>query len=304
MSALLKVGLASREEGVRLLFQLRCVVRRFLLGLAFAFAACSAAVSADTPGEEAVKDAIKSLKLKRAAIKDSADQALLDTAIKDLEERLTQVGKGEPGAEKKDGPFVMPKNWELKFNAGKTRPSYDPKTGELKLAYDFSEAKQLRDFAYDKDSKVSASRGVLLVKGGDELKHAVKFRTVTLSCDVTIGQVGGIFRSSEGYYLHAHQNGPQSFHIGCRGLKEVATHGANERPIGSNQFTPVKSWFVNRDKVGLIANGFDISGKNVADKPFGHLGIYAAQAPNAYSRLTVTGTLDPEWAKEFFADKK
>ena len=280
-------------------------MRRPLLSVVFFLAACSTAVPADTPGEEAVKDAVKTLKVRRAASKDKADQALLDTAIRDLEERLAQVGKGKPEPEvKKVEPFLLPKNWELKFNTGKAKPTYDPKTGEMKLVYDFSDIKQLKDFEYDKDAKISVSRGVLIVKGGDEVMHAVKFSTATVSCDVMVGQVGDIFRSSEGYYLHAHQNGPQSFHIGCRGFKEVAEHGANERPIGSNQFMPVKSWFVKRDKVGLVANGFDISGKNIADKPFGHLGICAVQAPNGYTRLTVSGTLDPAWAKEFFADKK
>jgi hypothetical protein len=277
---------------------------RFVFGLLICLGLCCTALLADTPGEVAVKDAIKTLKAKRAEVKDKADQALLDTAIKDLEERLAQVGKGEPEAMKKDEPFMMPKGWELKFNTGRNQPTFDAKTGLLKLTYDFSDAKQLKDFEYDKDAKVSLQRGVLVIKGGDEAKHVVKFRSATVACDVLIGQVGDIFRSTEGYFVHAHQNGPQSFHIGCRGSKEVAAHGANERPIGSNQFMPVKNWFVQPDKVGLVANGFDISGKNNSDKPFGHLGLHAVQAPNGYRKLTIAGTLDPEWAKEFFAEKK
>ncbi|MCZ2343383.1 MAG: hypothetical protein LC104_16560, partial [Bacteroidales bacterium] len=109
---------------------------RFVFGVLICLGLCCTALLADTPGEEAVKDAIKTLKAKRAAVKDKADQALLDTAIKDLEERLTQVGKGEPEPEaKKDEPFVMPKGWELKFNTGRNRPIFDPKTGELRLVY-------------------------------------------------------------------------------------------------------------------------------------------------------------------------
>ena len=132
---------------------------RFFFGLLICLGLCCTALLADTPGEVAVKDAIKTLKAKRAEVKDKADQALLDTAIKDLEERLAQIGKGEPEPEaKKDEPFVMPKNWELKFNTGKAKPTYDPKTGVLKLAYDFSDAKQLKDFEYDKDTPPKLNR--------------------------------------------------------------------------------------------------------------------------------------------------
>ncbi len=151
-------------------------MRRPLLSVVFFLAACSTAVPADTPGEEAVKDAVKTLKVKRTAAKDKADQALLDTAIRDLEERLAQVGKGEPGEEKKGEPFVLPKGWELKFNTGKTRPSYDPKTGEMKLAYDFSDAKQLKDFEFDDEVKPAVQKGTLTVKGGCEIKHVAKYR--------------------------------------------------------------------------------------------------------------------------------
>ena len=277
---------------------------RFPIGAMICLVACPLVIRADTPGEEAVKTAITWLKEKRAVVKDKADQALLDTSIKDLEERLAQVGKGEPEPEvKKDGAFVLPKNWELKFNTGKAKPTYNPKTGELKLVYDFADAKQLKDFKFNKDAKISVQRGVMIVKGGDEAKHVVKFRIANVACDVQIGQTGDLFRTSEGYYIHAHQNGPQSIHIGCQGLKEVAAHGTNERPIGSNQFMPVNNWFVGAEKVGLVANGFDISGKNNSDKPFGHLGLIAVQAPNGYRKLTISGTLDPEWAKGFFADK-
>ena len=52
---------------------------RFLFGALFCLSLCCTALFADTPGEEAVKDAIKTLKEKRAAVKDKADQALLDT---------------------------------------------------------------------------------------------------------------------------------------------------------------------------------------------------------------------------------
>lgn len=176
-------------------------MRCFLLGILLSLAICSTAIPADTPGEVAVKDAIKTLKEKRAKVQDKADQALLDTAIKDLEERLAQVGKGEPDEEKKDGPFVMPKGWELKFNTGKTRPTYNPKTGESKLVYDFSDAKQLKDFEYDKDFKPAVQKGVLSVKGGEKIQHVVRFLTASVSCEATAESKGDLLSWDDKLFL-------------------------------------------------------------------------------------------------------
>lgn len=161
----------------------------------------------DTPGEEAVKEAVKALKEKRAAVKDAGDQALLDAAIGDLEERLAQIGKGEPEPEvMKDEPFVMPKGWELRFNTGRSRPIYDPKTGMLKISYDFSDIKQLRDFEFADDVRPTMQRGVLTVKGGDEIKHVVKFKTFSMACVVAIGARGKFLKTSDGYWLLAADN--------------------------------------------------------------------------------------------------
>jgi hypothetical protein len=283
-----------------------CVV--LLLGM------LSVVVAADTPGEEAVKSAIKTLKEKRAAVKDKGDQALLDVAIKDLEERLAQVGKGEANEAKKDEPFTMPKGWELKFNTGKSRPSYDPKTGVLKLSYDFSDAKQLKDFEFDKDAKPTLQKGTLSIKGGDAIKHIVNFKTISVSSTVIIGSQGNVFDTSKNengqqYYLWV-ENG--------RGGTSLVT-GVVERPkfpifhtpkefrqhvIGNSVPITITDWFVSETKAGLKANGIDVSWKRPTDGPVGHLILRTGTAPNRYSKFVISGTLDPEWAKEFFADKK
>jgi len=194
-------------------------MRRFFLGVLICFGMLSVVFAADTPGEEAVKDAIKTLKTKRAAVKDKGDQALLDTAIKDLEERLAQVGKGVPEPEaKKDEPFAMPKGWELKFNTGKARPTYDPKTGVLKLAYDFSDAKQLKDFEFDKDFKPLVQKGILSVKGGEQIRHVVKFNSISVSVSVAVGNDCDAVETSTGFRLQfVTANNPSGFQLGVTG---------------------------------------------------------------------------------------
>jgi hypothetical protein len=277
---------------------------RFVFGLLICLGLCCTALLADTPGEEAVKDAIKTLKVKRAALKDKADQALLDTAIKDLEERLAQVGKGEPEPEaKKDEPFVMPKGWELKFNTGKSRPTYNPKTGELKLVYDFADAKQLKDFEYDAEVKPTIQKGVLTLKGGTELKHVARFLTIDVGgdmlsrygCLMKIGAFKLVLNNkpNRGDFYELHENGGEITNVCLNGIG------------GNNQAVPLKSWYITRKLVGAKAGREDNSARrNESSESLGHLVLCADRFPNSYKMLTLTGTLDPKWAKEFFADKK
>ena len=252
----------------------------------------------------AVKDAIKTLKEKRAAVKDKADQALLDTAIKDLEERLAQVGKGEPAPEaKKDEPFDMPKNWELKFNTGKSRPSYNPKTGELKLMYDFVDVKQLKDFEYAEDVKPNLQKGVLTLKGGTEIKHVARFRTIEVGGDM-LSKYGCVMKiGSYKLRLNNKPNRGDAYELieKDREVSHVMLAGGF---VGSNTVT-LKSWYITPKLVGVkVGNEDNSARRNESGESLGQLVLCADQAPNSYKRLTITGTLDPEWAKEFFADKK
>ena len=270
---------------------------RLLLGALFCLVACSLVIRADTPGEEAVKTAITWLKEKRATVKDKADQALLDTAIKDLEERLVQVGKGEPEA-KKDEAFVMPKGWELKFNTGKNRPTYDPKTGELKLVYDFYDAKQLKDFEFDKDCKPAVLKGVLMVRGGEQLTHVVKFKTASVSFTVFCEGAGDCFKTSSNTVLHFLDGaGFQLFHDG----KLLAFKGAKQLVVGYS--VPVENLTVTEKRCSATVGKMEVGG--AVDKgTFGQFTLMAKQAKARFSALRVIGTIDPGWAKEFFADNK
>jgi hypothetical protein len=281
---------------------------RFVFGLLICLGLCCAALLADTPGEEAVKDAIKTLKAKRAAVKDKADQALLDTAIKDLEERLAQVGKGEPEPEPegKKGDLVMPKNWELKFNTGKSKPSFDPKTGILKLSYDFSDPKQLKDFTFATDVKPTVQKGVLKVKGGDELRHVVNFKTVSVSVTIVSGDEHECPLRTSGNYWLAVTGRDQTFVDTGHGQgadRGIAGKGLGRRVHGNNTPLILSDWFIGETKVGFKAGNIEASGKKKSAIEAGYL-ILTAYRGNQFSKMTISGTVDAEWAKEFFADKE
>lgn len=283
-------------------------MQRLVMALVGCLCVAAVVMAADTRGEAAVKEAIKTLKEKRALVKDEGDQALLDAAIKDLEDRFAQIGKGEPQPEaKKDEPFVMPKGWELRFNTGRNRPIYDSKTGMLKLTYDFTDAKQLRDFEFDGEVTPTIQRRTLTIKGGDEIKHVVKFKTISVGCVVVIGARDKFLKTSEGYWLFAADSNCGTVIDVCYGESGdtfIAGKGVGRYVLGNGTPIVISEWFVGDTKTGLRIGTLDVSGKKKADVAAGHLILSAKSAPNSYAKLTISGTLDPEWAKEFFADKK
>ena len=73
---------------------------------------------------------------------------------------------------------------------------------------------------------------------------------------------------------------------------------------GNNTPLTFAEWYVSETKVGLKAGTYDVSGKKQSDAAPGHLILAAKSAPDQFQTLIISGTPDPEWAKEFFADKK
>lgn len=262
----------------------------------------------DTPGEDAVREAIKSLKEKRALVKDKADQALIDAAISDLQERLAQVGKEMKNDEKKEvkgvEPFLMPRNWELKFNTGKIRPVYKAKTGELKLVYDFSNAKQLNDFEYDKDFKPTSQKGILTVNGGERIKHIVRYSTASVSCEASVEVNGNLLIWDDRLILFAgHRNNAQAhdFDLWYSG-KVIAGRGNTPFSMIKNNVV-VKNFQITNRKASVNVNGITALAE-IEGGQAGQLILGANDAPNRYRRLEIVGLIDPEWAAEFFAEKK
>jgi hypothetical protein len=264
---------------------------------------------AETPGEVAVTEAIQLLKKERAALKEKADRDLLDAAIEDLDERLLQVGTSQPEPpEQKDGPFVMPKNWHLRFSTGRNRPTYNTQSGELKLVYDFADAKQLKDFEFAADAKPSIQKGVLTVKGGSELKHIASFKTLSVSGIFICGQFGRPLQTTEGHAVYIRERGFRGLNhpIGVALVadgKETESRDLDLGFIENEVPIPLKSWDVGKTMMGLEIGRIEL-GVKIQERKAGHLRFVADSAPNRYSKMTISGVIDPQWAEEFFSEDK
>jgi hypothetical protein len=283
-------------------------MRGLLLGVLLCFFLHSTMLRAETPGEVVVTEAIQSLKKERAALKEKADRDLLDAAIEDLEERLTQVGTDQPEPEEQqgDGPFVMPKNWELKFSTGRNRPSYNKKSGELKLLYDFADAKQLKDFECAGGVKPAIQKGVLTVKGGSELKHIASFKTLSVSCTFICGHEGNPIQTTEGHALRIKTTGHyfkgQTFGVVIlEGGKEIGFKNLDLGYLEDEVPIPLKTWHVGASTMSLEIGRVELGGK-IAEGNAGHVRLVAEGAPTRYSKMSISGVIDPQWAEEFFSN--
>jgi hypothetical protein len=212
----------------------------------------------------------------------------------------------DPAPAKGGAAEVFPRNWETKFHTGKAKPTYDSKSNILRLSYDFADATQLKDFTFADDVKLTVQKGVLTLKGGDRLAHVVRFKT--LSVGVTVVFSGDVLeiplRSSSGYWLYA--GGGNDTHVDvCFGDRRdtfIAGKGLGRKAHGNGIPLTITEWFVGETKTGWRIGDQEISGqKRDAGPNAGNLILAAEKSPNQFTKLTVSGTVDLDWAKDFFA---
>ena len=250
----------------------------------------------DTPGEEAIKEAITILEARKAQVEKKEDKDKIDRAIADL-------GKLLPGAAKKDGDkakaepdlakLITPALLKKKF-AGKA--AFNPKTGELTLVYDFANKDQLKDFDLG-DAKPKFQRGVVELASGESVTHVVEFKTLratgvmsvkTLNQSGPVSTTGGIKlwfkRDGMERHLKLGDDNVAEFKGGVNDLKGAV---AFDLTVAASRCSV---------KVGGTSLGKE------AKLTAGGLTLGGGTGGAAFGKLTLTGTVSEEWAREFFKE--
>src|SRR5262249_45042272 len=124
----------------------------------------------------------------------------------------------------------------------KGRASYDRKTKVLTLTYDFQNAIQLDDFDAE-NAKPVVRRGTLFIPVAEQIKHKVRFDTLTLTTQLAIGNIAGRhIQTAGGYGVSTHTyNG---FHVNLLNDSGGGATGRYTNPyggerVGTNLFHPV-----------------------------------------------------------------
>lgn len=242
----------------------------------------------DSPADEAIKEAITILEARKAQADKKEDQEKIGRAIGDLKKQLQ---KQPAGVAKKDddlSKLLTPAILKKKF-AGKA--AFTPKTGELILIYDLSTKDQFKDFNLG-SAKPKLNKGILDLEPGESIEHVVKFSTLKLTGVFTCGaHMGDHIQTSGGIRIV----GGGTLVTGVKnkyaesGFKTLKTATPFELLIDSKRvaigFGPKKG--------GVAVDG---------NQRCGHVRLCGASGGNQFSKLVFTGTVDSEWAKEFFKE--
>jgi len=265
-------------------------MRHFLLtplALAFLLLGATQTRGDDSLGDEAIKEAITILEARKAQAEKKEDQKKIGDAIASLEKLLAKAGdpkKVDPA--KVDDELGLTPAVLSKKLAG--RAVFNKKTDELTLVYDLKDKADLKDFDLG-DAKPTIAKGVLPLKGGESIQHIVKFKTLTLT-----GQISSHFNGKD------HIGTTSGVTISGSGTLVIKGGGYAETGFWSDKGLFPFKLEVLPTRVGFTS-GTKQGGVPVKDFSCGQVTLSGGSSGNQFTKLIFTGKLDDEWAKEFFS---
>lgn len=266
---------------------------RFLFPLALLVAGLllTAVRADDTPGEEAIREAITILEARKAQAEKKDDKDKIDRAIADLGKLLPAAKKdgGEAKADLDLGKLVTPAMLKKKF-AGKA--AFNPKTNELTLVYDFATKDQLKDFDVG-DEKPAVAKGLLALDAAVNIRHVAVFKTLTVTGTLTATKLN----TGE-----AHLQTTSNVRVYGNGGIVVEGQGPQNDVGGMKPQVPCLFKLVVTEKRVALEAGANKGGL-VRDVPkAGQLSLGGGPGGNRFAKVALTGVVDEDWAKEFFKD--
>jgi hypothetical protein len=268
----------------------------FALVCTFATVACCAEKSAS---EKAISDAIKLLESRSEKAGDLLEQAKIEKAIRELEALLsepepnpTPTPNPKPSTKKNDNLTASLKKLKKKFGG---RATYDSKTNELLLEYDFKQKLQLNDFETT-NKKVLLKDSMLMIDGDDELHHVAKFKSYAVSAVMSFKspQNSGLGATNgTSFRIGAERGGVASFKTaeGAGGTTDIETKFRSGSVPISIIVQPEKSTFSfgeHRSSAGTEKR--DDSSQIV---------LFGGKDGCGFSNLVIVGIPDLTWFKTF-----
>lgn len=279
-------------------------MRKVLLACVVVAVGLGCALADDTPGEEAIREAITVLEGRKAQVEKKEDKDKIARAIGDLE-KLLPAAKKDGEQAKGDADLVKlitPAALKKKF-AGKA--AFNAKTGELLLVYDFKDKAQLKDFDLG-DAKPVMKPGALRVGPADQIQHIASFKTLGVTGRIVIENVGAgkgqnYVKTSEGlrFWVHPGDAVWTGFTLAAKKEDLSSTKALLKDDVSGKAME--FSWTIEANKTVLKVGVHQLSGR--ADTPLaGHLELNGGVGGLVLSPLTLRGTVDPEWARGFFKE--
>lgn len=265
------------------------------LSCLFVTMAMGADKAPQTPSEKAIAKAIKGLEADRDKIDDAIEHAKIDKVIRDLEAAIADPEAdpkpGAPKAQSVNKLVVKPTTLKKKFGA---KASFNDKTGELTLAYDFTNKNQLSDFDAADVKKVRLAGGILLVDAVEKVSHSAKWNSFNVSAVMTLKSLKGSgIGSSNGTALD--MNGPHGNWIGLL-VPEGSGPSKEVRDSLRSGRIPV-SLMVTPEKAGMTFGDERLAaGTPKKEKDDTHQIILKGGSEGCgFSNLVIVGIPEPTW---------
>lgn len=177
---------------------------------------------------------------------------------------------------------------------------FDKKSGEIALAYDFFNAKQLQDFTLGKSkAKPIVNADGLCLGVGMNVTHVAKFRTMKVSATVRLKQLRGHLLRTDRVTLDTGGLSPDTLYL------NVMDHGGSSTIVPDKERSgTVEMKLVIEEERTLFGWGDSTVGKDAPGVPAGQLQLFGGENGFCFKNLVVAGELDPAWAEEISDDKK
>ena len=177
---------------------------------------------------------------------------------------------------------------------------FDKKTGEIALAYDFSNVKQLQDFTPGKSkAKPVVTADGLCMSVGTSVTHVAKFRTMKVSATVKLKQLRGQLLKTDRVALGTGGLSPDTIYL------NVTDHGGTSAIVPDKERSgSVEMKLAIDEERTLFQWGGSTVGKDAPGVPAGQLQLFGGENGFCFKNLVIAGELDPAWAEEISDEKK
>lgn len=253
----------------------------------------------------AIEEAITLLEARKEQLPLAEDKRVVDAAVTSLREQLRPQAEPDHKKPKRKVPrddaepskptALSPAKLRARFGG---KAALNPSDSTLTLVYSFAAKNEVKDFVAG-GSALRVQNGFLKLDPGDEVKHVVHWKSVTMTCDIEVNQWRGTAVSTtSGFALVGAGFFAEWIHFQMpNGEKsEVNLQDAIRRgrfPLRL-ELTPTRA---------MAAYAGAKVGKAFNVESVGQVALRGGDVGYGFSRLTMVGVADPEWLADFVDDK-
>ncbi|HEY1378399.1 MAG TPA: hypothetical protein VGF55_16490 [Gemmataceae bacterium] len=179
----------------------------------------------------------------------------------------------------------------------KAKATFDPKSGELTLTYDFATADQLQDFTPDTGKPKHVNR-TLVLEPGVKLTHVVQFKTLTLTAVLGAPPRKGVFLSSPGVTASIGGSTAHTLYLEIAGEKKLSAVMPKDQQKGATRIGLAAG-----DGLVTLTFGSQKLGKSASVK-VGRVAFHGGEQGYTFGTVVLAGKVDPSWANDFFAPRR